>query len=267
MSQERNIIFTTKGIYNMKDKKLKRRIDMKMVLGVSFCKTTDEFVIHCSDIEYDYNFESGRVKKIIEILNGAYKDIHQKELVVVGVDFKDIKNVVTQKKDKKCNASYTKMPTTGQIPIQVYLYGKNEKKENETNLNTTPVTTTQTSTAPIPEVNIKLQFNNESAKIEDFKILKVLGRGSFGKVCLVEYIPKKELYAMKSLKKDVLLNQEQVENTLQEKIILSTMKHPFLVSLAFCFQTDDRIYFIMSFMRGGELFEHLRKFRIFDEEK
>jgi serine/threonine protein kinase len=94
-----------------------------------------------------------------------------------------------------------------------------------------------------------------------------LGRGSFGKVCLVEHTTKKELYAMKSLKKDVLLSQEQVENTLQEKIILSTMKHPFLVSLAFCFQTQDRIYFIMSFMRGGELFEHLRKFRIFDEEK
>jgi len=263
MSQERNIILTSKGIYNMKDKKLKRRIDMKVVLGVSVCKTTDEFVIHCSDIEYDYNFISNRVKKIVEVLHSAFKEIHNKDLVVLGVDFANIKSVVTQKKEKKADPAYTKMPNAGQIPVQVYLFGKNEKKiENEVNVTAPKPTNTITELE-----NPKLKWNNDQAKIEDFKVLKVLGRGSFGKVCLVEYSKNKELYAMKSLKKDVLLNQEQVENTLQEKIILSTMKHPFLVSLAFCFQTTDRIYFIMSFMRGGELFEHLRKFRIFDEEK
>lgn len=101
----------------------------------------------------------------------------------------------------------------------------------------------------------------------DFQVLKVLGRGSFGKVCLVEYLPTKELYAMKSLKKDVLIDQEQIENTLLEKKILESLEHPFLVSLVFCFQTEERIYFIMQFLKGGELFQHLRKFRIFDEEK
>jgi serum/glucocorticoid-regulated kinase 2 len=256
MSQERNIILTSKGIYNMKNKSLKRRIDMKVVFGVTVSLTTDEFVIHCCDIEYDYNFVSVRVKKIVEVLQSAYKTMQGNDLTLVGIDVKDIKSVVTQKKDKKSNQNYTKMPLTGLIPVQVYLYGS--EKKNVTQCSPSP---------PISTENPNLKWNNNQAKIEDFKILKVLGRGSFGKVCLVEYTLKKELYAMKSLKKDVLLNQEQVENTLQEKIILSTMKHPFLVSLAFCFQTDDRIYFIMNFMRGGELFEHLRKFRIFDEEK
>jgi serum/glucocorticoid-regulated kinase 2 len=103
--------------------------------------------------------------------------------------------------------------------------------------------------------------------LEDFLILKVLGRGSFGKVCLVEHIPTKEIYAMKSLKKDVLIDQDQIENTLLEKKILQSLDHPFLVGLVFCFQTQDRLYFVMPFLRGGELFQHLRKFRIFDEEK
>jgi len=265
MSQTRNIVITTKGIYNMKEKKLKRRIDLKDILGVSVCKTTDEFVIHGCDIEYDYNYEATQVKKIIEILNFAYKEVKQKDLVVFGVELREIKNVVTQKKDKKNNVNYTKMPTTGQIPIQVYLYGQNQKQEAPSVKQVDEKDKEQSKTET-PKPKIPSTFD-QTAKFEDFKVLKVLGRGSFGKVLLVEHTTKKELYAMKSLKKDVLLNQEQVENTIQEKVILSTMKHPFLVAMAYCFQTTERIYFVMNFMRGGELFEHLRKFRVFDEEK
>jgi serum/glucocorticoid-regulated kinase 2 len=85
-------------------------------------------------------------------------------------------------------------------------------------------------------------------------------------VCLVEYVPTKEIFAMKSLKKDVLIDQDQIENTLLEKKILQSLDHNFLVGLVFCFQTEERIYFVMPFMRGGELFQHLKKKRCFDEE-
>ena len=103
--------------------------------------------------------------------------------------------------------------------------------------------------------------------LEDFKVLKIIGRGSFGKVSLVEYIPTKEIYAMKSLKKDILIEQEQIENTLLEKKILESINYPLLCNLIFCFQTKERIYFVMPFLSGGELFQHLRKFRTFDEKK
>ena len=109
--------------------------------------------------------------------------------------------------------------------------------------------------------------NVKEVKLEDFKVLKVIGRGSFGKVCLVEYLPTHETYAMKSLKKDLLIEQEQIENTLLEKEILQTIDYPLLCGLVFCFQTEERIYFVMPFLSGGELFQHLRKFRTFDEEK
>ena len=68
----------------------------------------------------------------------------------------------------------------------------------------------------------------KEVKLEDFKILKVIGRGSFGKVCLVEYIPTHEIYAMKSLKKDILIENDQIESTILEKEILQNIDHPFL---------------------------------------
>ena len=102
---------------------------------------------------------------------------------------------------------------------------------------------------------------------EDFKILKILGRGSFGKVCLVEYLPTHEIYAMKSLKKDILIQEEKIESTLLEKEILETINHPFLVGLVFCFQTEQRINFVMPFIPGGELFQHLKKVKHFSEQK
>lgn len=119
--------------------------------------------------------------------------------------------------------------------------------------------------------NDEIMVNNHSViksiKLEDFKVLKVIGRGSFGKVCLVEHNVTKEIYAMKGLKKDLLIEQEQINNTILEKEILQSITHPFLCGLVFGFQTEERIFFVMPFLSGGELFQHLRKARRFDEEK
>ena len=108
--------------------------------------------------------------------------------------------------------------------------------------------------------------------LDDFKLIKVVGKGSFGKVYLVEkkiIEPDEEkiLYAMKVLRKDVLIDSDQIENTKLERDILKTVNHPFLVSMEFVFQTSDRIYFVMKFMRGGEMFTHLSKERRFSETR
>lgn len=83
----------------------------------------------------------------------------------------------------------------------------------------------------------------QNVQIEDFKIIKVLGRGSFGKVTLVEFLKTGEVFAMKSLKKDTLIEEDQIQNTLLEKKILQELEHPFLVNLQFCFQTNNRVFF------------------------
>lgn len=72
---------------------------------------------------------------------------------------------------------------------------------------------------------------------------------------------------MKSLRKDVILEYEQVESTLLEKNILQEADHPFLVGMEYVFQTDMKIFFVMKFVRGGELFMHLRKMRQFSEKR
>ncbi len=179
--------------------------------------------------------------------------MHNKNIKFYISQEKVLKQYVTLKKEKKVNPIFSRMPKENLTDIETYL-NKNTSAVDDPERNRTKTMFTTHKTV-------------KEVKLEDFRILKVIGRGSFGKVCLVEYTPTKEIYAMKSLKKDILIEQEQIENTLLEKEILQTIDHPLLCGLVFCFQTQERIYFVMPFLRGGELFQHLRKFRTFDEEK
>ena len=94
----------------------------------------------------------------------------------------------------------------------------------------------------------------------------MIGRGSFGKVFLVQKISNGKVYAMKSLRKDVILEYDQLEATLLEKKILIEADHQFLVGMEYVFQTEMKIFFVMKFVRGGELFMHLRAARYFPED-
>ena len=103
-------------------------------------------------------------------------------------------------------------------------------------------------------------------KLEDFKLKVVLGRGTFGKVYLAELKQTKTLYAIKSIRKDVLLEYDQVNNTKLEKDILFSCDHPFLVGMDYLFQSQLRLYFIMPFVKGGELYKVFQKQKRFTEE-
>jgi serine/threonine protein kinase len=103
--------------------------------------------------------------------------------------------------------------------------------------------------------------------VEDFKIIKVIGRGSFGKVYLVQKNGSDLYHAMKVLKKDMVLRKNQAEHTKVERLILEHVDSPFIVKLHWAFQTPERLYFIMDFLNGGELFYHLRRETNFDEHR
>lgn len=64
---------------------------------------------------------------------------------------------------------------------------------------------------------------------------------------------------MKTLRKDMILDYDQVEATKLEKEVLQKANHPFLVGMEYVFSTEFKLYFVMKFIRGGELFEHLRR--------
>jgi serine/threonine protein kinase len=75
-----------------------------------------------------------------------------------------------------------------------------------------------------------------NAKLEDFKILKLIGKGTFGKVYLVELTTHPgKLYAMKCIRKDIIIENEQMDNIQLEKNILYTIDHPFLVNMEYVF--------------------------------
>ena len=78
--QGRNMLLTDKAIYNLKKTSLKRRIDYKTVMGITLSKQSDEFVIHCEDIDYDYHYISPRKKMIVEIIAKNYQIIKEEEL-------------------------------------------------------------------------------------------------------------------------------------------------------------------------------------------
>lgn len=86
-------------------------------------------------------------------------------------------------------------------------------------------------------------------------MLLVLGRGAFGKVYLAELKTTKEIYAIKSIRKDILIEMDQIENTVNEKNILFECDHPNLVGMEFMFLSEYRIHFVMEFIRGGELYK------------
>ena len=108
---------------------------------------------------------------------------------------------------------------------------------------------------------------DQNVSLSDFVIKSVIGRGSFGKVFLVQKRGTNNAYAMKSLRKDVIIEYDQVESTKLEKNILMQADHPFLVGMNYVFQTEQKVFFVMRFVRGGELFTHLRQVTRFPEER
>jgi len=104
-------------------------------------------------------------------------------------------------------------------------------------------------------------------RLDSFKMIKVIGKGSFGKVFLVREIQTGEMFALKVLKKDNIIKRNQVEHTRTERNVLGYVKHPFIVGLNMAFQSKNKLYFVLDYCAGGELFFHLGKLGKFPEPR
>ncbi|KAH7819187.1 putative serine/threonine kinase [Monocercomonoides exilis] len=106
---------------------------------------------------------------------------------------------------------------------------------------------------------MRLPSNKEKVSPGDFIPIRTIGKGSFGKVLLVKKRETEEYFALKILRKDEIVKENQVQHTLTEKRVLQTLDHPFIVNLHFAFQTEKELFLVLDFVNGGDLYYHLKK--------
>lgn len=109
-----------------------------------------------------------------------------------------------------------------------------------------------------------IENRTRALKIEDFELLKVVGKGSFGKVMQVKKKDTQRIYALKTIRKAHIISRSEVAHTLAERSVLAQINNPFIVPLKFTFQSPEKLYFVLAFVNGGELFYHLQKEQRFD---
>ena len=114
-----------------------------------------------------------------------------------------------------------------------------------------------------PYTGVPVRHLKGRYKLQDFSILRTLGTGSFGRVHLVRSVHNQRFYAIKVLRKQHVVKMKQVEHVNNEHLVLSMIRHPFLVNLWGTFQDPTFLYLVMDFVPGGELFSLLRQSRRF----
>lgn len=123
------------------------------------------------------------------------------------------------------------------------------------------------------EIRLKINFKKTEKRTygpEDFKILNLIGKGTFGQVFQVRKRDTERIYAMKVLQKKVIVQKKEVAHTIGERNILvrtAMTESPFIVGLKFSFQTPTDLYLVTDYMSGGELFWHLQKEGRFAEDR
>jgi serine/threonine protein kinase len=127
---------------------------------------------------------------------------------------------------------------------------------------------------PLPgEIYVEMTFQHTEKRHygpDDFSVLKLIGKGTFGQVYQVRKKDTKRIYAMKVLQKKVIVQKKEVAHTVGERNILvrtAMADSPFIVGLKFSFQTPTDLYLVTDYMSGGELFWHLQKEGRFDEKR
>jgi protein-serine/threonine kinase len=126
------------------------------------------------------------------------------------------------------------------------------------------------------EFSIKLQEMGDNIKTEEktkkivkdmscFDVLKVIGRGTFGKVILVKNKMDNQLLALKCIKKQQIIKNKNIENIKNEKKTLEKIEHPFIIKMRYTFQNREKIFLAFDYYNGGEMFFHLQKQKRFTE--
>jgi len=250
-------------------------------------------VIHVPE-QYDYRYQSDKREEAIQSIKMAYISLMKADLPVYGINAKDLKHYTTTEKDRIKGKS--RIPGKEFLLADENVYEKPTSSfisERETNKDESDwdtedyLKTSFRASAVLSSFQIDLEdeedklkeaqnyrsstiyssTGEDDCKLEDLIIRRVIGKGAFGKVFMVENKLNGKFYAMKSLRKDMIIDYEQLEATKLEKYILSSSHHPFIVQMQYVLQNEIRVYFLMDLILGGELFTLILNEKRFPENR
>ncbi|XP_025977865.2 serine/threonine-protein kinase 32B isoform X2 [Dromaius novaehollandiae] len=104
-----------------------------------------------------------------------------------------------------------------------------------------------------------------AVNFDHFQILRAIGKGSFGKVCIVQKRDTRKMYAMKYMNKQKCIERDEVRNVFRELQIMQGLEHPFLVNLWYSFQDEEDMFMVVDLLLGGDLRYHLQQSVHFNE--
>lgn len=114
------------------------------------------------------------------------------------------------------------------------------------------------------ELENKIKLSSREVNREHFDCQYVIGKGGFGKVWSVKLKKTQRIYAMKEMHKTKIIGKKSIHSVLNERELLSKLKHPFIVNMAYAFQDRENLYLVMDLLIGGDLRYHMgcrRRFR------
>uniref|UniRef100_A0A0A9Y1E0 non-specific serine/threonine protein kinase n=1 Tax=Lygus hesperus TaxID=30085 RepID=A0A0A9Y1E0_LYGHE len=273
--QNRLLMMTNLAIYNIlpHNLKMRRRILITNLLAITLSHHTDDFVIHVAQ-EYDYRFRTSRRTEFITLLRGLYnQNTYGKRLPIKRFDVTKLKDIVLTKAMARLQTREDEL-RRNQLLTSTFDESDNEDekqiKNQTTSLRNQPIMEDVEVSNREQKDDVITQIVDEKTtnkvRIEDFELLKVLGRGSFGKVIQVRHKITGKIYAMKIFKKKAVVAHNQMEHIRTERRILEMLQHPFLLTLRYSFQSKEKLYLVLDYFQGGELFFHLKNVRRFPEE-
>ena len=251
-NQERNIIITNQALYNFKGKEKKRRIEINNLSGITISRTTDQFIIHGKNEEYDYLYSSPNRLKIIEVLEIIYESVAKNELLFSIQNEKDLTKYVVGKSERKKSPELYKVERKQLMSIREYI-------ESEGNMN---INTHANSLLLEKEFEKENKYKKES--LSNFQLICILGKGKSSIIYLAKY--NGEYVALKIFDKLFLFENDLIERVVLEKNILSSFSdEKFLCHLKFYFTTKTKVVFVLPYFPGGDLFTMLLRSIKIDE--
>lgn len=287
ISQERIWVQTTEHFYVFKGKKLNRKHRITNINAIIKSLVSDEVVFHFPQSK-DLRMTCKQKDDLINTLLLRYSNLSpETTLRIYAVPDKSLKSYSHDNK----NYSYENLPDESYRVIDKEIKGTEVQKPSDEIDFRDPENRFSMAKQKRPNMdggddfvksesdvdNIK-SFSRSSTlmkskaslkgqkepELADFQIINQLGRGTFGRVYLAEWMGKK--YAIKAIRKDVLIEYDQVKNTKLERDIMFECDHVNLVSMDYLFQNESRLYFVMPFVRGGELYKIFQTQKRFQEQ-